>query len=125
MRPSGKAAARSWTAVASLLTFCSPGPVAARKVSLSASSGMMTSSGFIAPLGEIFGQRSGDVDRFLARARHDEARCVEQHRSARHAVDAVADDPVAERLARVNANLMAPAGARLEFDHLLSIAYRN
>src|SRR5438105_15518091 len=89
-RPSLNRSTRSWTAVATLLTFCPPGPVAARKVSLSASSGMATSSDRIAPLAEGFGQRRGDVDHGLALARHDETGGLEQPRPAGNAIAGVA-----------------------------------
>src|SRR4051812_46883744 len=106
-KPSLNRSTRSWTAVATLLTFCPPGPVAARKLSDSASSGTLTSSGRIlcpelvegAPFAESVGKRSGDVDRRLALARDDEPRSMEEHRPAGNAVHAIARDPAPERLA--------------------------
>src|SRR4029079_13112240 len=113
---------RSWTAVATLLTFCPPGPVAARKVSLNASSGMSTSSGRIAPFAEIFGKRGRHIDRGLALSRDDEPRGVEQHRPARNAVDAVADDAATERLAGVRADLVGAPGRRLKLHQSGAVA---
>src|SRR5215210_9114230 len=106
LRPSLNTSTRSWTAVATLLTFCPPGPVAARKLSLTASSGMTMSSGLIFPACKIFGKRSSDVDRVASRSRHDQPRRMEQHRPAGDAVDAVADDAGAEGFACVDADLV-------------------
>src|SRR4029079_11772859 len=94
--PRLKTAPRSCQAVATLLTFWPPGPVAARKVSLNASSGISTSSGRIAPLAEIVRKRGGDVDRGTSIARDDELDGVEQHRTAGHPIDAIASDSAPE-----------------------------
>src|SRR6478672_7766495 len=67
---------------------------------------MCTSSGRIAPLAEISGQWSTDVDRGLARPRHHDPRRVQQHRAARYAINAVAHDAPPESLACVRADLV-------------------
>ena len=105
-----------------MFTFWPPGPVAARKLSLSASSGISTSSGRIAPLAEIVRERRSDVDRRFAVPRNEEARRVKEHRASGHSVDPVADNPAAERLARVRADLVRAARQRLKLDQSGPIA---
>src|SRR4029453_18842241 len=107
---------RSCTAVATLLTFWPPGPVAARKLSLSASSGIRISSVGIAPLAKIFGQRCGHVDVLLSVARNDDPRGVKKHSPPGNAVHPVADNAAAKRLTRVRAYLVCTSRHGTKFD---------
>src|SRR3954469_19637593 len=79
-RPSLTTSQRSWQAVATLLTFCPPGPEAARKVEDSASSGSSKDIA-IAPIDEGGRQGSARLDRRLAGALDPKRQRVEQHRS--------------------------------------------
>ena len=53
----------------------------------------------MAPFTEMVGQRRAYVDRRLAAARDDQPRRVEEHGTARDAVNTVADDPYVEMCA--------------------------
>jgi hypothetical protein len=47
---------------------------------------------------------------------------VEQHRSSGNPIDTIADDPAPEFLARMSADLVCPAGQRLELDQAASVS---
>src|SRR3546814_9520986 len=61
-RPRRNTSTRNWHAVATLLTFCPPGPVEARNRSSIASSGIAISA-IETRLAETLGERRGGVDR--------------------------------------------------------------
>jgi len=69
-----------------------------------------------APFPEIVGKWRAHVDGRLLLARHDQARRVQQHLTAGHAVDAVTDNAAAESLARMHAYLMGAPCDRTELD---------
>src|SRR4029079_10554319 len=102
-----------------------PGPVAARKLSLSASSGIRISSGDIGPPAESVGKRSGHGDRRLPVTRNDETRGMKQHWAARHTVHPVARDPAAERLTRVRADLVRPSRQGTKLDQSGAVSDSN
>src|SRR4051812_39828415 len=100
---------RSCTAVATLLTFCPPGPEAARNFSSTiASSG--SSATAEADIVEAQRQRRLGMHVGLAFARDGELGGVEHHCGAAFAVDRVADDRQAEALGGMDANLVGAAG---------------
>src|SRR3546814_240458 len=107
--PSLKTSQRSWTAVATLLTFCPPGPLAAMKLSLSASSGIVKSSeADIAEPGtdESRRQRRGRFYRRLALALHPNGQGVEQHRAFAGAIDGIARNRDADPFGGVDTQLV-------------------
>src|SRR3546814_15908529 len=69
-RPRRNTSTRNWHAVATLLTFCPPGPVEARNRSSFASSGIAI-SGIDTRLAGTLGELRGGVDRWLALAEDD------------------------------------------------------
>src|SRR4051812_44579646 len=109
--PSAKTSQRSWQAVATLLTFCPPGPEAARNFSCSASSGISKGIGHrqgdVAEAGaeEARRQRRGRLDRRLVAPRDAERQSVEQHRPPAAPVDGVAGDRDADPVRGVDADL--------------------
>src|SRR5690606_25284824 len=117
---SAKTSSLSCTAVATLLTFCPPGPEAAMKLSSASASARAVSSSIFdeAERGELGGPRRRRDDRRLALARHLERHGVE-HRAPRAlavAVDRVAEQRDADARGRVDPQLMRAAGHRPEFD---------
>src|SRR3954470_5740339 len=97
-RPSAKTSQRSWQAVATLLTFCPPGPEAARKRSCKASSGRSKGIGRrqvdVAKSGadEAWRQRRRRFDRRFVAAIDPQRQSVEQHRALAEPVDRIAGD---------------------------------
>src|SRR3546814_20392909 len=85
-RPRRNTSTRNWHAVATLLTFCPPGPVEARNRSSIASSGIAISA-IETRLAETLGERRGGVDRWLALAGEHAVCRMEQERHAPPATD--------------------------------------
>src|SRR4051812_12164014 len=100
---------RSWTAVATLLTFCPPGPEAARNFSSTiASSG--SSATAEAHIVKAHWKRRLAVNVGLAFARDGERSGVEHHCGTAFAIDRVAEDRQAEALGGMDADLVGAAG---------------
>ena len=83
-----------------------------------------TSSGRIAPLAEIVRKRGGTSIAGLP-SRGTTSRDAWRASDRQESVDPVADDPASERLARMRADLVCPAGQRLELDQSGAIANRE
>src|SRR3546814_19392290 len=117
---------RNGTAVATLLTFCPPGPVAARKRSSNASSGMtsqrLISTGIVHSSGKTRILETGRKrrchvdDRTSLPARDDQPAGVQQHRPPARAVNRVAGDRGSKAGRGMHEDLVRPTGQRAEFD---------
>src|SRR5690349_11836808 len=117
---------RSWQAVATLLTFWPPGPLAARKVSESASSGSSKLCIGKPESGEGGRQRRPGRHVRLGRTRHAQRSGVEQSAlAAAAAVDRVAEDRQAQPFGGMDADLMSAAGLGAEADQRLAVRLRD
>src|SRR6478735_2209380 len=129
-RRSANTSSRSCTAVATLLTFCPPGPEAAMKFSSASAWARATTASSSAGIaeaerGELGGPGRGGDDRRLAFALHLERHGVE-HRppgGLAVAVDRVPEQRDADARGGVHAKLVGAAGDRAELDQRTPAAF--